>query len=131
MHLAAELRLRVLHHLIRHGFGRVGIGQMRGALGQRGNVEPVGRSNRLADPGAVVPVVTVGGILHRVQPGCLHHDRQLAPPPAEQGPQQRQARFRDQAARAHPSQTGHPTTATQPHQQRLGLIVRVMRGHDR
>ena len=104
---------------------------MRRAAGGRGDVQPVGAGQRLADAHAVETVVGVARIVGGDQAGVADHFGQFGAAPFQHRAQQRDGTAGNLPARPRAGQPGHPARPVEPHQQRLGLVVRMMRGRQR
>ena len=94
------------------------------------DIQPVAAFQCLANPDPVKTRVAIARIISGQQPRSLDDFCQFGATPAQQRAQQRQIGTGHIAARAHPCQPGHPARPVQPHDQRFGLIVRVMRSGD-
>ncbi len=72
-----------------------------------------------------MPGIDIGGILPRGQPAGSQVALQRFPRDAEQRPDP------GTPTGSHPRQTGRPAPPKQPEQDRLGLVIGMMRQHDR
>ena len=69
--------------------------------------------------------------MHRHEAGGRDQVSQFAPAKRQQGPDHRHRAAGHEARFAHPGQAGQAAAAVEPHQQRLGLVVGMVRGEDR
>ena len=109
----------------------IGIGQIGGAERQCRHIEPVGPSQRLAEPCAVEAVIGVGGVLRGRQSSQREHFAEVRPPPAQQRAEQRHPGARHHSPRPHSGKARHAAASVQSGQQSFGLIVGMVRGGER
>jgi preprotein translocase subunit SecG len=124
LHHRALQRDRLLRDSVRHPCQRrIGIGQRRHGAGKAGRVHQIMIAQRAPHPHAVEPDILIARIIDERDGMGSAICPQRRAPLAEQRPQHHAP------PRPHTGQAAHPRAAIEPQQDRLDLVVRLMRRH--
>lgn len=109
----------------------IGVCQIPGAGGGGFNIQPIRCGEGSTQSRPVKARITVGWVLHGGDSGARNDLCKFRLPPAEQRPQQWLAPTRHSADRARARKPRNPAPSVEPHNQRFGLIISMMRGDQR